>query len=150
MNRAIFEMLEEANTHKNIEDRVTVLQRYSSKIVWMLDNSYNPKVEWLVPEGEPPFTPTQDSDGTTLSRLFFHQRKIPIFLKGGRYPNMDRMKREKLFVELLEDLHIKEAKLLCNIKDGDMLKGYRRLNLKVIKKAFPKLVESWEVKKDEE
>lgn len=148
MKKAVHEILEEANSHSLKEDRIAVLHRHSKDIKWLLDYSYNPKIKWLLPKGEANFEPTQDSDGATIARLYHNARKIPIFLESGPYPKMDRMKRERLFIQLLEDLHVKEAKLLCKIKDGEMLKDYKKLSMKLIEKAFPILTESWKQKND--
>ena len=49
---------------------------------------------------------------------------------------MRQVKRESLFIELLESLHPDEAELVCLVKDKTMNKKYR-VTHNVIKEAYP-------------
>ena len=49
------------------------------------------------------------------------------------------MKRESMFVQLLEGLSAEEAELLCLCKDGKLGDKYKRITKTVISEAFPSI-----------
>jgi hypothetical protein len=49
------------------------------------------------------------------------------------------MKRESMFIQLLEGLHKDEAELVCLVKDGNLNKGYKRITKAVVSGAFPQI-----------
>ena len=51
---------------------------------------------------------------------------------------MSRLKREQLFIQLLEGLHESEAEIVCLAKDG-LLQTKFRVTHAVIKEAFPEI-----------
>ena len=61
-----------------------------------------------------------------------------LFVKGGN-DNLNQLRRETMFVELLENIDPEDAKLLAAIKDKKMPEGYEGLDEKHVKKAFPDL-----------
>ena len=50
------------------------------------------------------------------------------------------MKRESLFIELLESLHYTEAELICLIKDGKLTEKYPSITEKLVRETFPNLL----------
>jgi hypothetical protein len=71
-------------------------------------------------------------------RLFAEIRRLYLFLKGGN-PNLTKLRRETLFIELLESVHPSDAKILIAIKDKKL--PYKGLTAKLVKEAFPGLIE---------
>ena len=53
--------------------------------------------------------------------------------------NCLELKRESMFVQLLEGLSAEEAELLCLVKDGKMNNKYKRITKAVISEAFPNI-----------
>ena len=49
------------------------------------------------------------------------------------------MKREQMFVQLLESLHADEANLLMLVKDKELQKKYR-ITRQVVEEAYPDIV----------
>ena len=58
--------------------------------------------------------------------------------KGGQ-DTLPNMKRESMFVQLLEGLSAEEAELLCLCKDGKLGDKYKRITKTVISEAFPSI-----------
>ena len=56
-----------------------------------------------------------------------------LFLEGG-HPTLPQLKREKLFIEVLESVHPDDAKFLLLLKDKKLPEG---LDVKQVVKAFP-------------
>ncbi len=46
--------------------------------------------------------------------LFREARRLKIFIKGGGYDELNQIKREALFISLLEDIDNDDAELLAN------------------------------------
>jgi len=90
----------------------------------------NPHIKWLVPEGDPPYRPTEPHDAEEV--LWGQVRKLYVFVEGGA-PNLNPKRREKMFIDTLEMVHPDDAKMLLQLKDGK-LKG---LNEGIVREAFP-------------
>ena len=91
-----------------------------------------------IPPGEVPYTPNDAPVGTDHSRLEQEYRGLYRFFKGGD-PKIKGLKRETMFIQLLEGLSAEEAELLCLVKDKDLSKKYKRITKAVITEAFPSI-----------
>jgi hypothetical protein len=56
------------------------------------------------------------------------------FVEGGN-PNLSKIRRETLFIQLLESIHPKDAILLSSIKDKKI--PFKGLTKKIVHQAFP-------------
>tara|TARA_B100001250_G_scaffold238674_1_gene205109 strand:- start:590 stop:886 length:297 start_codon:yes stop_codon:yes gene_type:complete len=90
----------------------------------------------MIPEGEVPYTPNDAPVGTDHTRLESEYRGFYRFVKGGQ-DSLKSLKRESMFVQLLEGLSAEEAELLCLVKDGNLTSKYKRITKAVITEAFP-------------
>lgn len=143
MRLGIFQILEQAAGHKAVADRIETLRQHDSGALrTVLKYAIDPSIVWDLPEGAPPYTPCP-YPGQEM-RLFAEIRRLYLFIKGGN-PNLNKLRREALFIELLESIHPDDAKILVAVKDKKL--PYKTLNAKIIKEAFPELVE--EVQPDE-
>lgn len=137
MRLGIFQILEKAAELKAVAERITVLRENDSGALRMiLKYAYDPAIVWDLPEGAPPYKPCPYP--AQEMRLFAEARRLYLFIKGGN-PNLSKVRREALFIELLESIHPSDAQLLVSIKDKKL--PYKSLNAKVIKEAFPGLIE---------
>ena len=90
----------------------------------------------MIPEGEVPYTPNDAPVGTDHTRLESEYRGFYRFVKGGQ-DSLKSLKRESMFVQLLEGLSAEEAELLCLVNDGKLTSKYKRITIAVITEAFP-------------
>jgi hypothetical protein len=95
---------------------------------------YDPSVEFLVPNTPPPWK--KNSYVGVEGMLYKETRRLRIFVKGGGYDDLDQLKREQLFISLLEDIDNGDAELLCKMIAQKPLKGLSRA---VVHEAFPDL-----------
>ena len=58
--------------------------------------------------------------------------------KGGD-PRIKPLKRETMFVQLLEGLVAEEAELLVLVKDGKLNDKYKRITKAVVSEAYPSI-----------
>ena len=74
-----------------------------------------------------------DKNGhTTIRREFKH---FYHFLKGGN-DGMNGMRRETMFINILEGLHPLEAEIVCLIKDKQLESKYK-ITKEVVSEAYP-------------
>jgi len=136
MYKSLYEELsiisELKTTKEKIEAILTHRRRDAFKSLFGL--AYDQNVKWLLPEGEPPFKPTEVLD--TESRLLNEIRRIYLFVEGGN-PNLTKSRREFLFIQLLESIHPLDAKLIISIKDRKL--PFKGLTKKIAQQAFPDL-----------
>ena len=101
----------------------------------VIKSSFDPKIEWLLPEGPVPYVPNDAPEGTEHTDLAWEARKLYNFVKGGNGA-LSQNKREAMFVQLLEGLHPNEAEILVAAKDKSLHKMYKGLSANVVKEAF--------------
>ena len=136
MKLGVAEILKKASEIPNKDARVDWLRRYDSQALrYVLAGALDPNIKWLLPEGEPPYRPNDLVD--QQHRLFTEARKFYLFIEGGN-PNLKPLRREALFIELLESLDPADAKLLLAIKDKRM--PYPGITTEVANLAFPGLI----------
>ena len=118
-------------------ERPLYLQQHDSTALRViLQYALDPRIEWLLPQGVPPYKPCEHLD--QHGNIYREIRKLHNFIKGGGHPDMKPLKRETLFVQFIEGLDPEEAKLICSIKDKKI--PYKGINVKVINAAFPGLI----------
>ena len=166
-NPLIFEILDLVSKQRTKAKKVEVLQRYNHDalrmlLIWNFDES----VHSALPDGPVPYSgyaeqTTQggtlstkiteevrrmyetgsfsvgasDTDGkTTLrreSKHFYH------FIRGGNN-GLTSIRRETMFINLLEGLHPLEAEVLCLVKDKKLSDKYK-ITQDVVAEAYPQI-----------
>lgn len=138
MKLLISEVLQKVSNAKTKAEKISLLrQNNSDALRALLIASYDESAECLLPEGEVPYTPNDAPKGTEHTYLSREYRQLRLFYKGGS--NLTPLRRESLFIQLLEGLHAEEAELVCLAKDKSINKKYR-LTRSVIEEAFPQIV----------
>ena len=138
MNKGISEILEEASKETSVDKRAAILQKYQSPTLKMLlKMAFDPNLKWLVPEGEPPFE-KNDAPGAQ-GALYGATKKFYLFIEhNGQRADIHKIKRETLFIQMLETLDPRDAVLLCAIKDKKM--PYKGITKHLVTKAFPDII----------
>ena len=165
VNPFIFEILELADAQKTNAKKVEVLRNYEhaslkTVLVWNFDSS----VVSLLPPGEVPYGETnaqttfagtlsdniakeaaggesatgQDLDGRNKTTLRREYRNFYHYVQGGNN-SLSTVRREMMFIDLLQGLHPKEAEILVLVKDKDLETKYN-ISLDNVKQAYPDIV----------
>ena len=133
------EILDLVSKQRTKAKKIEVLREYrNDALVSLLIWNYDDTCFSALPEGEVPFKANDAPAGTDHSRLSHEYRGFYRFCKGGDNRLSD-MKRESMFIQLLEGLHKDEAELVCLVKDGNLNKGYKRITKAVVSGAFPQI-----------
>lgn len=134
------EVLRKVSNAKTKSEKVNLLRKHNSiALRQLLIINFDDSLTCLLPEGDVPYTPNDAPVGTDHSRLEQEYRGLYRFFKGGA-DNLTSMKRETMFVQLLEGLSEEEAELLVLAKDGRMNDKYKRITKSVIQEAFPNII----------
>jgi len=131
------EILDLVSKQRTKAKKVEVLKEYRnpclvSLLIWNFDDS----IQSAIPEGEVPYKPNEEVhpvDG--VSRLNQHTKRLYNFVVGGNY-DLNRTRRESLYIELLESIHSSEAKVLNLVKDKNLQSEYK-IDREVVSQAYP-------------
>ena len=136
MDLLISEILEKVSKVKTKKEKVTILQQYNHDALRMvIKSSFDPKIEWDLPDGDVPYTRNDAPEGTEHSSLSYESRKLYHFIKGADN-QISQNKRETMFVQMLEGLHESEAAVLVAAKDKKLHQMYKGLSKNVVVEAF--------------
>ena len=91
-----------------------------------------------VPEGPVPYKENEVPVGTDHTSLRREYKNLYHFIKGGN-DGLSSLRRETMFIQLLEGLHPNEAEIICLVKDKQLQTKY---NIKedVVKEAYPDIL----------
>ena len=129
----IFDLVSEQKTDAK---KVAILQEYECDIlkslfIWNFDDS----VISLLPEGKVPYKPNENPLGSDHSSLRREQRNLYLFVKGGN-DSISTIRRETIFIQMLEGLHPKEADIVIAVKDKGLEDMYD-VSFEVVEEAYP-------------
>jgi len=161
-NPFVFEVLELASKQRSNAKKVEVLKTYEhdsikSILIWNFDES----VISLLPEGEVPYgnadeqsvysgtlsenlareasggesATGQDLDGRGRTSLRKEYQNLYHYVKGGNN-TLSTIRREMMFINLLQGLHPKEAEVLILTKDKRLTNKYK-ITQDIVKEAYP-------------
>ena len=130
------EVLELVSEQKTDAKKVAVLKEYECDIIkslfiWNFDDS----VISLLPPGSVPYKPNENPLGTDHSSLRREQRNLYMFVKGGN-DSLSTIRRETIFIQMLEGLHPKEADIVIAVKDKALEDKYD-IPYEVVEEAYP-------------
>ena len=134
----VHEILEQVSKAKSRTDKINILK--SNQNNWamkdILRGTFDDLVTWNLPNGKPPYEPADER--STPSNLMQHNKQFAYFIPNGPGSKMAAVKREKIFLDMLETVHPKDAELLVGMINKKMpVKGITK---KLVQEAFPDLI----------
>ena len=137
MKLSVSEILKKASLIEDENQRINWLRQNNSvALESVLRGAYDSKITWLLPEGVPPYKQSELIDQQHI--LYAECRKLYLFIEGGN-PNLKQLRREALFIELLEAVDPEDAKLLLAVKDKKI--PYPHISPEFVRKAFPGIID---------
>ena len=138
-NPFMSEILELVHKQRTKAKKVQVLKQYrddalTAVLIW----NFDPSVTSALPDGDVPYTPNDVPEGTDHTSLRREWKNLYHFIKGGN-DELSGLRRESMFVQMLEGLHPKEADLICVVKDKRLTDKYK-VTYEQVKEAFPDIV----------
>ena len=138
-NPFIHEILELVSEQRSKAKKIEILREYrddslTSILIWNFDES----VVSMIPEGEVPYNKNEVPVGTDHTSLRREYKTLYHFVKGGN-DGLSNLRRESMFIQMLEGLHPDEAEILCLIKDGQLNKKYK-ITREIVETAYPDII----------
>ena len=130
------EILELVSKQKTDAKKIALLKEYEcdvlkSLFIW----NFDPSVISLLPEGSVPYKQNENPLGTDHSSLRIEQRNLYVFVKGGN-DALSTIRRETIFIQMLEGLHPKEADIVIAVKDKSLEDLYD-VSFEIVEQAYP-------------
>jgi hypothetical protein len=130
MKEGLGEIINEVKKAKSVGEKIRILQRKDSReLRGILELTYDNRLTWGLPEGNPPYKPL-DKSFDNQGMFYSEMRRMYIFLEGKT--NLTQGRREQLFIEILEQLDPDDSKLLLEAKSRK-IKGVSK---NIIKQAY--------------
>ena len=164
-NPFVFEVLDLVSKQRSKAKKIEVLKKYEhvslkATLIWNFDES----IISMLPEGEVPYSGFEDqasSNGTLSTKISEEVRRMHEmdsfsmgssdknghttirrefknfyhFLKGGN-DSMSGVRRETMFINILEGLHPLEAEIVCLCKDKKLSERYK-ITKEIVSEAYP-------------
>ena len=130
------EVLDKVAKAKTKKQKIELLRQHNTDALRMvLKSSFDPRIEWELPEGDVPYTVNEAPEGTEHNMLVHEARTLYHYIKGGN-PQLTQNRRENMFIQLLEGLHQSEAEIIVAAKDKGLHRKYKGLSANVVREAF--------------
>ncbi len=138
ITKSLSEIIDEVEKQKTTAGQTKVLQKYASAALKaVIGFAMDPGVKFLLPETNPPFRPMPEGSDAQ-GRLIAEHRKFIYFVDSPVGRNLSNLKREQMFIQLLEGLDMRDAQLVLRMKNKDL-----KVKMDAVKAAFPNLTKNW-------
>jgi len=129
--KGLGEIINEVKKAKSVGEKIRILQREDNReLRGIFELTYDNRLKWGLPEGNPPYKPL-DKSMDNQGMMYSEMRRMYVFLEGKA--NVSKMRREQMFIELLEMIDPDDALLMLEVKSRK-IKGVSK---KVVKDAYP-------------
>ena len=138
---AIQEIFEKASSLKTKKEKIAYLQEMGQYPAFkdILRINFDDDIVPLLPSGETPYRKDDAPEGLGYQTLHREYRRFTYFFKGSpNAENLSPIKRESMWIDLLESLSGEESELLAKAKDKRL--KYKGITKALVKEAFPNLI----------
>ena len=132
----VHEIFTKINNAKDKPQKIAVLKQFDNQAMRQLLNAaFDPKIKFDLPEGNPPYIKNEAPAGTEHTSLASEARKLYHFVVGGNN-QITKLKKETMFIQMLEGLHGDDAEVLMAIKNKTLNNVYKGLTANLVKETF--------------
>lgn len=127
MSKYITEMLEDINANP------TEIVKYKDSTVLktIFEYAFDPEKKFALPDGIPPFKEDSAPLGMSPGNLLMEIKRLYIFCRT----DLNHLRKETLFIQLLESVHPSEARLVLAIKDQTLHLMYKKITHQLVYNA---------------
>ena len=137
----VSEVLELVAKTDSRKEKVALLQQYNSlELRDILKGAFDDTIQFILPVGVPPID-EHEKRLYDKNHLMAETKKFRYFVKGGPGEQVNRVRREKMFIDILYRIDSKEVPLVCHMKDKTLEGVYKGVTKKLVQEAFPGLIE---------
>lgn len=140
MVKSIAEIITEVSNQKKKEDKIRILKQNDCKALRnVLVLTYDKSKEFYVPNVRPPYRASEFHDAHGVLRQESSQRQLRYIVKGFSSPDIHQIKREQIFIQLLETVDKGDAEVLCQMIEKKPFKG---ITAALINEAYGDLIQN--------
>lgn len=122
-----YEILKKANESDNPVDVLKQFMTKDSRLNPILGFALNPNFKMPLPDGIPPYIPSQHPIGVAPVEILNTHNKLYIMYNR----DTKQYKKEEIFVQWVEEMAPEEAELMIRIKDQTLPEAFPNLTLDV-------------------
>ena len=135
-NPLVSEVLRAAHGAKTKDKKISILREhkgdhFKALFVW----NYDSEIKSAIPEGDVPYKKNEAPAGTEHTSLASEAKKLYHFVVGGNN-TINKLKKETMFIQMLEGLHEQDAEVLMAIKNKNLNNVYKGLTSNLVKETF--------------
>lgn len=127
MTKFVVEILKELN--EDISLAPAHLNNQALRIT--LEYAFDKTKKFVLPEGDPPFKPDVAPLGMSPGNFNMEVKKFYVFCRA----DLTALKREALFIQLLEGIHPSEAAMMLAVKDQNLARAFPNLTFESLTAA---------------
>lgn len=132
----VHEIFAAISAERTKDKKIGILQQYNenflkSLLIWNFDDS----IQSVLPEGSVPIQENENAEKSPSSNIRKEWSKFYNFVKGGN-DAMNRLRKETMFINILESFHPGEAEVLCLVKDKKLQTKYN-ITKELVSEAYP-------------
>ena len=136
----VSEVLEQVAKTDSKKEKVDILRKHNSlELRDVLKGAFDDTVQFILPKGQPPIDENEKKK-YDKTHLVHETKKFRYFVKGGPGEQVNALRRERMFIDILYRIDTREAVLICKMKDKELDGVYKGLTKKLVQEAFPGLI----------
>ena len=135
-NPFVHEILELVDSQRTKAKKIEILREYDDLalkaiLIW----NFDPTAISVLPDGPVPYKENEVPVGTDHTSLRREWKNLYHFVKGGN-DRLSAIRRETMFIQMLEGLHPEEAKIICLVKDKNLESRFK-ITYDIVQQAYP-------------
>lgn len=137
--RHAYEFLQLINDAETEDKKIELLKKWGNQLPlnMLLSLNFNDKVKLDLPEGMPPYKRDESVNADLMTPLSGQIHRLKACKEGSGIKKVDR---ERVFIQVLEQISHKEADVLCACKDKQLNELYPNITSDLVSKVFPNYV----------
>jgi hypothetical protein len=134
---SVLELVSKAESRK---EKIDILRKNNSlELRDVLKGAFDDTITFILPKGKPEIDENEKKK-YDKKHLVHETKKFRYFVAGGPGAQVNALRRERMFIDMLYRIENCEADLICLMKDKELEGVYKGLNKKLISEAFPGLI----------
>ena len=131
----VFEKCEKIRYKKDRQDYLDKHgNTFATRTILQLNFDNNIKLD--LPEGKPPYREDDAPTGMQLQAIDKAIRQLGYLVPNSGY---DKIKKEVMFIKMLESITHQDAAIVIAAKDGKLQDLYSKITINLVQDSFPKL-----------
>jgi hypothetical protein len=123
MQKYLPELLKEINENPKLLETL----RGDAALTLLFKHAFLPEFKFQLPEGDPPYKPDAAPIGMNPAILRQELKRLYVFCRT----DIAQVRKEALFIQLLEAVHPTESEILLAVKDQTLHKKYPKITRKL-------------------